>query len=1337
MRTVFRILGWIAGILVLAPVFVLLAAILLLNVDPGRRLVEHLAGQLTAGQVEIAGLGGRFPDALRLAHAELRDSQGTWLSLDDVALDWSPLALLHREARVDSLTAGRIRVVRLPVASPSPAKPAPASSSPFTLPVGVSVAALHIRRAEIGAPVAGVAAVLALDGSARLASLQDGDVDVVVDRLDSAGTYQVQGRIDPTHLAARIQVAEPAQGLIAAIAKLPDIGAIRLDASVDGPRTAEATAVDLSAGPLHATAKGSVDLTGEAADLDVVANAPAMTPAPGVSWQSVALDAHVHGPFTKPDVTGTVRLAGLAAGGAQIASLSADVSGNAGAATLRATIAGLRIPGPQADLLAASPVMLQANARLDDPTRPVTFSLSHPLLQATGTARTGGAISAHVDLTAPDLQPLAKIGGVDLQGRTQLAVDAAMAGGTTNVTVDGTLGITGGLAPVPGLLGDAAKLGITVALTGSDISISRAAVDGRALTLAASGTDKAGTLDVQYKVGLTNLAVLAPSAEGAVTLTGTAQGQTDNLAVTAQLSGDVGAKGVPRGPVSVVLNASGLPGKPAGSVVAQGTLEGAALNLSLHAERSADGVLHATIDKADWKSLHGEGAVTLASGATLPLGKVSLRMTRLDDLRPLIGQAVSGSVSVDAELQPGGVAKLDLNATGAGIPGSSVARAVLSARVTDPTTHPVVAATLDAEGIEASRIGGSAKLTVNGPQDALGLRLSAALTNLAGANATVTSSATLNLVAKAVQLAALEAVWKGQTVRLLAPARISFGDGVAVDRLRIGLQQAVLDLAGRITPALNLTASLRGVTPDLAKPFAPGVDAAGEISADARLKGTPAEPAGTVRLTATGLRMRSGPARALPPANVTATAQLVGKAATVDVRLAAGRSNLAVNGRVPLGAGALAMRATGGVDLAMLDPILAPNGRQARGQVALDVGVNGTVAAPQVNGTVTLANGEVDDFGQGVRLTALAATIRATGDTVRIASLTGRAGPGTLSASGSVGLHGTMPVDITLTLRNAQPLASERLTANLEADLTLRGDVQTMLAASGKIAIRSASINIPEHLPASVAVLPVRIAGAPPPAPSKPGAVVRLDLQLDTPGQIFVRGRGVNAVLGGGLHVAGTTTAPQVSGSFTMKNGTFSLAGTTLTFSRGKVGFDGAGVTDKIDPSLDFEADSPTSSGTAMLIVSGYASAPKITLSSSPPLPQDEVLAQLLFGRSAKELGPFQYAEIAAALADLSGTTSNASNPLEGVRKGLGLDRLSVGGGAATGSGSSSTSSAATIEAGKYVANGVYVGAKQGTSGANTQATVQIDIYKGLKAETDVGTGSGGNSVGLSYQFEY
>ncbi len=1335
MRTVLRVAGWLGGVLVLIPVFAVLAAVVLLNTDPGRRLVERLAGQLTGGQVVIAGLGGRFPDALRLRHAEVHDAEGAWLTLDNVVLDWSPLALLHREARVDLLQAAQVTVARLPVSS-APAKPAPADGKPFSLPIAVTVAALHVIRAEVGAPVAGVAASLALDGRAHLASLQDGDVDATVDRLDGPGSYEVHGRIDPAHLAARLHVTEPAHGLIAQIAKLPDLGAIGLVASVDGPRTAEATALDLTAGPLRATAKGTVDIQNRAADLDVGARAPAMTPAPGVSWQSLALDAHVHGPFTGPDATGQLRLAGLEAAGASVASLSADLGGNGGAAGLHATAEGLRIPGPKPDLLAGAPLVLQADARLDTPARPVTFSLSHPLLQArgtanTGTANTGGDMAAHVDLSAPDLQPLAAAGGLDLQGRTALTVDAAVAGGVTTVKLDGTVAVTGGTAPAPALLGDAATVGVTAALAGGMVTVSRAQVAGKALNLDAGGTDNAGVLDLHYRLALADLSALASTVNGAATVTGTAKGPADNLAVAAELAGDVGAKAVPRGPVRATVDATGLPGKPAGTVTAEGTLEGAPLSLALRAERSADGTLHAAIDRADWKSLHAEGALTMASGAKLPDGTVSLRMTRLDDLRALVGQAVSGSVTAELALGES-LAKLDLQAKGVGIPGSSVGRAVLAARVTDPAGHPSVAATLDADGIEAGGIGGSAKLAANGPEDALAIRLNAALAGVAGAPATVASAATLNVPGKTVELASLTADWKGQALRLLAPARVSFGDGVAVDRLRIGLQGAVLDVAGRVSPALNLQASLRGVTPDLAKPFAPGLDAAGDISAEAKLAGTTAAPAGTVRLTAAGLRMRTGPAHALPPASLTANVQLAGKSAAVDLRLAAGQSNLAVTGRAPLGAGPLALRAAGGVDLAMLDPVLAPDGRRARGQVRLDAGITGQAAAPQVNGTLTLAGGEVQDFGQGVRVTGIAATMEASGETVRIVNLTGKAGAGTIGVSGSVGLAGTRPVDLHVTMRNARPLASERLTADLDADLALRGGLGDTLAASGTIALQRVAINIPEHLPSSLAVLPVRIAGAPAPPPPKPGPVVRLDLQLNTPGQIFVRGRGLDAVLGGSLHLAGTTAKPEITGGFAMRRGTFSLAGTTLTFARGKVSFDGAGVTDKIDPSLDFEADSPTSAGTAMLLVTGFASAPKITLASSPALPQDEVLAQLLFGRSAKDLGPFQYAEIAAALADLSGTTGGAANPLERVRKGLGLDRLSVGGGGAGGSGG-----AATIEGGKYVANGVYVGAKQGTTGAQTQAVVQVDIYKGLKAETDVGAGSGGNSVGLSYQFEY
>ncbi len=1326
MRRVLRIMLWLLGTLIALPLIAVGLILIGLNIGPGRLLAEQAIGRVTGGTVVLEGLSGRFPDSLRLHHLEVRDVQGAWLLADDILLDWSPTRLLRRTALIDRLEAARVQVPRLPVAST--AAPAPATDSqPFALPVRVTAPRIHVARAELGAGVLGAAATLSLDGRADGASLQDARADLTLRRLDAAGDYKASVHLDTANIAATLDAAEPDGGLIATVAALPGLGPLSIKASLDGPRNAAATNLALTAGPLQANVKGTLDLDGSAADLDVSASAPAMTPRPDMTWQSVALQARVHGPFTAPDAAGQLRIEGLAAAGATLRSLVADVQGNAGRIGLHATADGVRLPGPNAELLAAAPLLLDADARLDDPARPVTFALAHPLLTIKGDARTGGDISANADVTAADLTPLAAIGGIDLHGNTTLRLRAAVAGGVTRVEADGKVSITGGLAPVPALIGDA-TLGASAQLAGSDITLSRLEVEGKTLRLSAQGSSKAGALDATYRLGLTDLAALAPTLTGAVEADGRVQGPTGSLSLDTTIKGEVGAPNVPRGPVTLTIALQGLPGAPTGQVAAEGSLAGAPLALAVAARRETDGALHATISRADWRSLHAEGALILPAGATLPLGQVDLRLEKLDDLRPFIGQPLSGSVTAQVSLDEK-EARLKAEARNAGLPGSRVGHAVLTARIADPTTDPVVSAELVAEGIDAAGVKGSAKVEVSGPQAALAVRTSAAL-QVSGTDAQISGAAVVNAPDKIVQLGTLQVVAKGETVRLLAPAQIRLADGVAIDRLRLGVREAVLDVAGRLSPTLDVTATLRAPA-DLARLASPELAAEGAIALDARLSGTPAQPSGTVKVTATGVRLRSGPGRAIPAANLTATAQLAGTAARIDARLSAGPSlQLAVAGQAPLGAGTLDLRATGTLDLVLLDPVLTAGGRRARGRVALNAQVAGTAAAPRIGGTAQLSGGEVQDFGQGVRITDIAASLRAEGDTVRIASFTGRAGPGTVAASGSIGvLAPELPVDLAITLRNARPLASDRLSADLDADLTVRGPATGALQAAGRIGIKRAEIRIPERLPATIAVLDVRRPGQKPPAPAAAGAAIGLDLTINAPRAIFVRGRGLDAELAGELRVKGTSIAPQVSGGFDMRRGTISVAGTTLTFTRGRVGFDGTGVTGKIDPTLDFAADSTAGAVTATLGIGGYASAPKIKLSSVPELPQDEVLAYLLFKRSAKDLGPFQLAEIAGAVASLTGVGGGAANPLESVRKGLGLDRLSVGGGA--------SGTAPSVEAGRYVGNGVYVGAKQGTTGGQTQATVQIDITKGLKAQTDVGTGQGGNSVGLSYQFEY
>jgi len=288
--------------------------------------------------------------------------------------------------------------------------------------------------------------------------------------------------------------------------------------------------------------------------------------------------------------------------------------------------------------------------------------------------------------------------------------------------------------------------------------------------------------------------------------------------------------------------------------------------------------------------------------------------------------------------------------------------------------------------------------------------------------------------------------------------------------------------------------------------------------------------------------------------------------------------------------------------------------------------------------------------------------------------MTARAGPGQLSAEGTVGvLQPGMPVHISLSAHRIQPITNDIMTANLDANMRIAGTMRKRMDVTGTIHVNHAAVTIPNGLPPSVATLDVVRAGqAPQPAAAAvPKLVIGLGITLDAPAAIFVQGRGLDAQLGGQLKVSGTSDAPQVSGGFSMIRGTFSLAGTNLNFTSGRVSFNGEGLKGEIDPTLDFVAQSSvTYNGpkTVTLHVTGFADSPKISLSSTPSLPQDDLLALLLFGKPASKLTAIQLAETGAALASLSGIGPGGGggggskwNPLTWIKKAFGLNSLSVG----------------------------------------------------------------------------
>ena len=1070
--------------LLLLPVLATAAILIALNTAPGQALAERQIAALTSNTIIPKGLSGRFPDQLRLASLELHDPKGPYFTIENIELDWSPLALLHKQARINRLQAASLTLARLPIPEPTPPTPSD-PAKPFTLPVRITIDSLHIAKAQLA--IIGAPATIALDAKADLPTLESGTATLSAKRLDSPGAYTLNAEITPQSINATLNVAEPEQGLIATLATLPNIGPLKIDAAIDGPKTALAATLNLTAGPLTATAKGAINLEANTAAIDLAANAPAMQPAPGVSWTAIDLNAHIAGPFTKPDATGTLRIDALQAAGASIQSLTAAIAGNAGQVTLDATASTLKIPGPNPDLLASSPIRLQAAAQLDDPARPIKFTLTHPILAAQGVARTAANPALDATITLPDLAPLAALANTALAGRTTIDLHATQTNGATTLESTATLALTAGPGPSATLIGPNAKLALAATFDGATLTLSRLTLDAAALSLALSGASKPDGIDFTAKLATPNLTLLAPTINGEATLEARIQGPLEALKLDATIAGAVGAPNIPKAPIQLTAALTGLPTRPTGQITATGTFANAPIQLALDATRDPDGTLHATINQAGWRSLHLEGALTLPQGATLPQGRIALNFQKLEDLRPLLNQPIAGALAATILLDPNAIT-LEAEARNTGLPGNQLGHATVKAKITNPLDNPTVAATITAESIAAGTATGNARIEANGTQDALAIRTTANLT-LAGTPTQIAANALFNATAQTLRLDTIQATApynnQPETLRLLAPATIRLAPAITVDRLRLGLRQATLDIAGRLSPTLDTTIALR--TPaDIAALIDPTLAMDGAITVDAKLTGTPAQPGGSIRLAATSLRLRTGPGRAIPAANLTASAQLAGTSARVDARLTAGTAQLALNGQAPLGAGPLNLRANGGLDLTLLDPILSPAGRRARGRLTIDATITGAAAAPRIAGSAQLANGEIQDYAQGLRISDIAATIRADGDTIRIASLTGRAGPGTIAASGTIGLPPTLPLDLTLTLRNARPLASDQISADLDADITLKGPAASGLQLAGTMRIRRAELRIPSTLPASVAVLNVRRPGDKPPPPPAP-----------------------------------------------------------------------------------------------------------------------------------------------------------------------------------------------------------------------------------------------------------
>lgn len=433
------------------------------------------------------------------------------------------------------------------------------------------------------------------------------------------------------------------------------------------------------------------------------------------------------------------------------------------------------------------------------------------------------------------------------------------------------------------------------------------------------------------------------------------------------------------------------------------------------------------------------------------------------------------------------------------------------------------------------------------------------------------------------------------------------------------------------------------------------------------------------------------------------------------------------------------------------------------GPALFDIGLHGTLASPKPRIEAFLGGASFRDVPNGILIRGMDLEARSTADGLRALLAASDAASGSLAAELTLeGLNSGAGPSLNLRgqLNNFSPLHRDDLKISLSGIFGAKGPVDSA-ALTGDIVVQEGELLLSGNFGTSIPVLDIthrREGDSGLPAAENDlenddataASGPTLDIRIRVPREFFIRGSGLDSEWQGELHVTGKASKPALVGSLRPVRGYFEFLSRTFRFTGGSIQFFGGQT---INPTLSLELTYEGPSITAVLRTSGTAQNPGLSLESTPSLPQDEILAHVLFGKRTSDLSRFEAIQLANSMIQLTGGGSLTPDVLTGLRRQTGLDMLRIGSsrgsdqrstsgqsgegnlGAPSADADNSGAGSPTLEAGKYINDSIYVGVEQGFEDDSTAVRVEVELFPSISLEGKSSATS--SSVGLGWKMDF
>ena len=471
---------------------------------------------------------------------------------------------------------------------------------------------------------------------------------------------------------------------------------------------------------------------------------------------------------------------------------------------------------------------------------------------------------------------------------------------------------------------------------------------------------------------------------------------------------------------------------------------------------------------------------------------------------------------------------------------------------------------------------------------------------------------------------------------LTATAAIANGEAT-VDQLTANWGAARLTLAARVPldlfpelpveiprrrGAAVVKGSLDGLDPG-AIPGAP-TGLSGRISLDADIAADGPdirEAEGTIafrdlQLGFDGLTLEQNVPSTVVVSNGMATVQRFDLAGSVGTLTAAGTVGLSDTRP-------LALDVDGSLDIAAIS--IVTDRVRAEGDSTIDIVARGTVADPVLSGNVQLRDGTLVVDEPRIAAEAVNVRIDLDGNRVNVTTLSADVNGGTLTGTGGLAFRagGIEDVDIELETRDFAFDAPLDLRSLSDSDIRIRSQGND-IGVTGQVTIQEAGltgdINFDTGLLATITARPqLELTSDRTPLLER----VLLNVNVDTETPVLVDNNLAKAEVTTDLRVVGTPYQIGLLGRLDVaEGGLITLNERTFEIARGQMTF----IEDRrIFPSFDLLMNTEAHSYDITLAVSGEPGNTETTLTSSPSLPEPDIMAMIVTGRTLEQMRGEEY----------------------------------------------------------------------------------------------------------------